>query len=119
MIGAEPRLSTIDKLDDLVIIEADFDLPGIDARLEVFELVRRVRRGNAHREKYSYKLWLDGRPVVRFERDPQRHPEMPDHKHLHDNTRVPMEISLREMLFSVWDELKAEQDRRLLLRKTA
>jgi hypothetical protein len=52
-----------------------------DAVLHVFELIEEVE-GRAHRHLYAYHCLYRDRFLFRYDRDPDNHPEMPEHKHL-------------------------------------
>lgn len=58
-----------------------------DAQLIIREVVRETERGEAHREQYSYHLIYRDRFLFRYDRDPDNHPEMPEHKHLPPDER--------------------------------
>jgi hypothetical protein len=68
----------------------DFTEGQAMARLSVFEHLRH-EDDRARRLKYSYDVIVDGEPVVRFDRDPVAHPDMPEHKHVggSEQERIP------------------------------
>jgi hypothetical protein len=73
-----------------------------DAVLHVFELIEEVE-GRAHRHLYAYHCLYRDRFLFRYDRDPDNHPEMPEHKHLPpDERRVAWDaVTLHEVLEEV------------------
>lgn len=113
-LGGVPVIETTDLLIErqILLLSSNVTFVGEDLELKVFEVLRKTQRDTAHREKYCYRCRLDQQLVFRYERDPLQHPEMPDHKHLSDGTRIPCEISVQKVLGGFWDEVAAEKRRR-------
>ena len=82
-IGGDVDLSMVNATTrgDPVILDARIGYPD-EVELEVFEFVERTSTGGAHRVKFRYQGRWQERLLVRFERDPIGHPEMPGHKHM-------------------------------------
>ncbi|MCC6224154.1 MAG: hypothetical protein IT201_11775 [Thermoleophilia bacterium] len=67
--------------------------------LEVWELLEEHADGAVHRVQYSYQLMVRDRFLFRYDRDPDNHPEMPEHKHLPPDRRVASgPVTFREVL---------------------
>lgn len=70
--------------------------PGTGAAIELEEHVRDGGTGDP-RVKFAYHLWDRGtdRCLWRWERDPDQHPEMPDHEHRGgmSEARYPVSVS--------------------------
>jgi hypothetical protein len=82
--------------------------------LGVRELVEELE-GRAHRYAYSYHCACRDCFLFRYDRDPDNHPEMPEHKHLPpDERRVPWgRVTFREVLeetFALVAELERVQE---------
>jgi hypothetical protein len=74
----------------------------IEAYLNIHELVR-VQDGYAHREEYAYFLIIEGVEIGGDERDPVRHPEMPEHRHSRGHDRHPSEsVSFKAAVEHAW-----------------
>ena len=76
---------------------------GRTVRLDVFEHVQ-MRTGRPHRLKYSYHLERDGEYVVRYDRDPSGHPELPEHKHMagQDGRKPCGRMTLHDVAEEAW-----------------
>lgn len=51
-----------------------------------------------HRVQYSYQVMHRTRFLLRYDRDPDNHPEMPDHEHLPPDRRMAASVTFREVL---------------------
>lgn len=100
------KLETSNLAGELALIEASLafgrTLEGI---LIVRELIEEIQPGRPHRLQYSYHFMYRDQFLFRYDRDPDNHPEMPDHKHLSPgDRRVPSgPVTLREVLEEVYD----------------
>jgi len=108
------KLETTDLAGELTLIEAALafgrTLEGI---LIVRELVEETSPGQPHRLQYSYHFMYRDLFLFRYDRDPDNHPEMPEHKHLSPAERrvASGRVTFREVLEEVYDligELEAE-----------
>jgi hypothetical protein len=98
---------------DLVILEARITFPD-DVELQAFELIEKTISGAAHRRKYRYQCRWHGQLLLRYDREPIRHPEMPEHKHLPDGSRIPCSrVSIHDVAEEMWDELAKRKARRV------
>jgi hypothetical protein len=113
-IGGFARVETTEALaNELVLLKAGVIYEAQDVELSVFEVVRKTSKGAAHRDRYCYSCWLESHPVFRYERDPDQHPEMPDHMHLPGVAgRVPGTVDLHPMLDELWERIDDEKHRR-------
>jgi hypothetical protein len=83
---AEPFL--IVDLGDELTLSAYLSIgKELQAQLRIFEVVVFDEDGTPHRRKYTYQLHYDGEFIVRYDRDPAQHPNMPEHKHVGANRR--------------------------------
>jgi hypothetical protein len=85
------------------------------AVLWIFEAVV-ITEGQPHRRKYGYHAEYEDIFLFRYDRDPEQHPEMPEHKHLPpDGRRVTSgRVTLREVVEELLDivaEREGESDR--------
>lgn len=83
------------------------------ARLDVFEAVEMV--GNrAERTKYTYHAQYENDFLFRYDLNPSQHPEMPEHKHLPPDRRIPWDRVTRhdvaEELHSMVAEREGEEE---------
>lgn len=105
---------TRDLAGALFLIKATLTFgPSGDTVLVVKEVVEETPTGEVHRLEYSYQLMYRSQFLFRYDRDPENHPEMPEHKHLPpDERRVPSgRVTFREIVDEVYDllaELEAE-----------
>jgi len=91
---------------DTVIVEARVGFPD-ELELRVFEVVERTDEGAAHRFRYSYQVRWRRQLVVRYERDPVGHPEMPEHKHPASGGRIPWAaVRLATVVDEMWEEYR-------------
>jgi Family of unknown function (DUF6516) len=75
-------------LGDELVLSAYLSIgKDLQAQLRVWEVVVFSDDGQPHRRKYTYQLHYDGEFVVRYDRDPMQHPNMPEHKHVGVNRR--------------------------------
>ncbi len=98
--------------DQLAFVDARLTVPGRpDALLKLAEEVD-MSAGEDPRKKYSYRLVFRRQPVLGYDRDPYRHPEVPDHSHDYAadptrKTRIPARRTAREFLKEAMDYLDA------------
>lgn len=97
-----------------VILEARVTFPD-ELELLVFEVIEVTEDGGAHRRKYRYQARWHGQLLVRFERDPVGHPEMPEHKHTVEGERVPCEsVTPPTVAYEMWQECERRRNLRLV-----
>lgn len=90
--------------DEIVLLDARVLFPD-SLELKVFEVIERTSRGGAHRRKYSYQARWRERLLIRYDREPIRHPEMPEHRHLADGTREPCDaVGIYTFANKMWAE---------------
>lgn len=106
------RLETEDLAGGLAQVEASLAVGrNWSASIEVWELLEEHGDGTVHRLQYSYQVMYRTRFLLRYDRDPDNHPEMPDHKHLPPDRRIPASATFREMLdetYALVAEIEAE-----------
>jgi hypothetical protein len=95
-----------------VIIEGRILFPG-GIELTVFEVVEKTQSGSAHRVKYRYQCRVEDVVLIRYERDPFGHPDLPEHKHCLDGTRIAWTepISPAVVATEMWEAIKRWSDR--------
>lgn len=71
------------------------------------EFVYEAEDGRAHRLQYSYHAMYRDRFLFRYDRDPDNHPEMVEHKHLPpDERRIPWgRVTLQEVVDDLYELL--------------
>jgi hypothetical protein len=81
---------------------------GEDAFLSVFEVIEADTNGYAHRRKYSYTGGFSDRVLLRYDRDPVNHPDMPEHRHVPpDNRREKWaRVTLADVSEEMWDHVR-------------
>ena len=96
------QVTAVNDAEIQILATVEFDF----LTFHVLEVVE-VRRGRAHRRKYSYGCIDDGENVFRYDRDPVSHPRMPEHKHVGPNERRSRTaaVRLRDALNEVYEEL--------------
>ncbi len=94
------RLETEDLAGGLVQIESSLAFGrSWEGLLEVWELLEEDASGRVHRLQYSYQLMFRDQLLFRYDRDPDNHPEMPEHKHLPPERRIASgPVTFREVL---------------------
>lgn len=113
------RMQDIHSCSDLVIHEETRDLGGVlflikaalafgssyDAVLTVREVLETQPSGEVHRLEYSYQLLYGTQFLFRYDRDPENHPDMPEHKHLPpDERRIAWDrVTFRQVVEEVYD----------------
>ena len=112
--GSVLELETKDLAGQFVLIEASLAFgQRLEGILIVRELVEEGEQGRAHRLQYSYHFMYRDQFLFRYDRDPDNHPEMPEHKHLPPGDRriASGPVTFREVLEETYDviaEIEAE-----------
>jgi hypothetical protein len=92
--------------DDIVILDAVVRFPD-RLELKVFEVIERTTDGRAHRLKYSYQCRWRDHLLLRYDREPIRHPEAPEHRHLAGGGREPCgRVGLLDVVDEMWQEVE-------------
>jgi hypothetical protein len=113
------RIQDVHSCGALVISEEAQDLGGVlfliratlafgrtyDAVLTLREVLEAQPGGAVHRLEYSYQLLYRTQFLFRYDRDPENHPEMPEHKHLPpDERRIAWKrVTFRQVVEEVYD----------------
>ncbi len=86
---------------DGVKIHAEISFGSLGA-FNVYEVITEVD-GTAVRTKYGYGARYDADFLFRYDLDPDNHSEMPSHKHLPGDRRIPSpEVSMTEAADELW-----------------
>jgi Family of unknown function (DUF6516) len=110
-LGAAVEACTIGDVAGEIVINALLRF-GDDATLSVFEVVVADEDGCAHRRKYSYTGAFPDRLLLRYDRDPINHPDMPEHRHVGDRREKWGRVTLADVSEEMWDHVRqrAEAD---------
>ncbi len=111
-LGASVEACAIGDAAGEIIINATLRF-GEDAFLSVFEVIVADEQGYAHRRKYSYTGVFPDRILLRYDRDPINHPDMPEHRHLAPDRREPWKrVTLADLADEMWDHIRQRDEER-------
>jgi hypothetical protein len=98
-----PFVSSTDGGSELQILATvDFDYLSF----QMLEVVV-ISHGRPHRRKYSYHCMDGDELVFRYDRDPEGHPRMPEHKHVGPSGRRTRTgpVRLRDVIDEIWEHV--------------
>jgi hypothetical protein len=110
-LGATVEACAIGEAAGEFIINATLRF-GDEALLSVFEVVVADEDGCAHRRKYSYTGVFPDRMLLRYDRDPVNHADMPEHRHhVSTDRREPWpRVTLADLADEMWDHVRQRDE---------
>jgi hypothetical protein len=104
-LGATVELIAIGDAAGEIMINATLRF-GDEAFLSLFEAIIADEDGCAHRRKYSYTGGFPDRIILRYDRDPVVHPDMPEHRHVGERREPWKRVTLADVADEMWDHVR-------------